>query len=420
MSSRARTVVLLVGIVLITVNLRPAIVAVSPLLDGIREQTGMSGATAGLLTTLPVLCFGALAPLAPRLARRLGAEPVLLGALVLLLVGIVVRLSSSMAVLFAGTVLIGGTIAIANVLLPSMIKRDLGHATGLAMGVYAMALSAGGALAAAITIPLQDGLDSPWRTTLALWALLAVPAVVAAAAWLRLRRRPAPATDASAASTPRPKAGGGGAPVSLWRDPVAWQVTLFMGLQSFQFYAAAAWLPTIFADHGFSESRAGLMLALATIFGTVSSLVVPIVAGRSLDQRRLVAATAALYVVGTGGLLIAPTAAGPLWMALLGFAQGAGISLALTMIVLRTPDPEHAAALSGMAQTVGYLLAAGGPFALGALHDVSGGWTAPLVALMVLLVPLTVAGLGAGRRRTVGQPLGADALAAAAAPATAA
>lgn len=395
--TRARTTLLLVGIVLITVNLRPAIVAVSPLLDGIREQTGMSGATAGLLTTLPVLCFGALAPLAPRLSRRLGPEAVVVAAMVLLLAGILVRLSSSLAVLFAGTVLIGGAIAVANVLLPSMIKRDLGHATGMAMGVYAMALSAGGALAAAITVPLQDGIGSAWRTTLALWALLAVPAVLAAGGWLLLRRR-----QGGGAARADVRAARSRAAISLWRDPVAWQVTLFMGLQSLQFYAAAAWLPTIFADHGFSESRAGLMLALATIVGTLSSLVMPILAGRALDQRRLVVTTIALYALGTVGLLAAPTAAGPLWMALIGFAQGAGISLALTMIVLRSPDPEHAAALSGMAQTVGYLLAATGPFALGALHDASGGWTVPLLVLLVLLVPLLLSGLGAGRRRTVG------------------
>ncbi|EHN10867.1 MFS transporter [Patulibacter medicamentivorans] len=397
--TRARTTLLLVGIVLITVNLRPAIVAVSPLLDGIREQTGMSGATAGLLTTLPVLCFGALAPLAPRLSRRLGPEAVVVAAMLLLLAGILVRLSSSLAVLFAGTVLIGGAIAVANVLLPSMIKRDLGHATGMAMGVYAMALSAGGALAAAITVPLQDGIGSGWRTTLALWALLAVPAVLAAGGWLLLRRRQGGGRRAAAADV---RAARSRAAISLWRDPVAWQVTLFMGLQSLQFYAAAAWLPTIFADHGFSESRAGLMLALATIVGTLSSLVMPILAGRALDQRRLVVTTIALYALGTVGLLAAPTAAGPLWMALIGFAQGAGISLALTMIVLRSPDPEHAAALSGMAQTVGYLLAATGPFALGALHDASGGWTVPLLVLLVLLVPLLLSGLGAGRRRTVG------------------
>lgn len=397
--TRARTTLLLVGIVLITVNLRPAIVAVSPLLDGIREQTGMSGATAGLLTTLPVLCFGALAPLAPRLSRRLGPEAVVVAAMLLLLAGILVRLSSSLAVLFAGTVLIGGAIAVANVLLPSMIKRDLGHATGMAMGVYAMALSAGGALAAAITVPLQDGIGSGWRTTLALWALLAVPAVLAAGGWLLLRRRQGGGRRAAAAGV---RAARSRAAISLWRDPVAWQVTLFMGLQSLQFYAAAAWLPTIFADHGFSESRAGLMLALATIVGTLSSLVMPILAGRALDQRRLVVTTIALYALGTVGLLAAPTAAGPLWMALIGFAQGAGISLALTMIVLRSPDPEHAAALSGMAQTVGYLLAATGPFALGALHDASGGWTVPLLVLLVLLVPLLLSGLGAGRRRTVG------------------
>ena len=176
-----------------------------------------------------------------------------------------------------------------------------------------------------------------------------------------------------------------------------------MGLQSFIFFAISSWTPTLLVDNGMTEARAGLMLSLMNIFGLISSFVAPIVANRARDQRALIAVVVAIWAVGIGGLLIAPATWTILWMALFGIAAGAALSIALTLIVLRSPDTRHAAALSGMAQSVGYLLAATGPFIVGALHDLSGGWRGPIVFVLLILVPTLLFGLAAGRDRLVGQ-----------------
>jgi CP family cyanate transporter-like MFS transporter len=386
--TRARAWLLLAAIVLVALNLRAGIVSVSPLLDVIRDQTGMSGTAAGLLTTLPVLCFGALAPLAPRLARRFGASAVVGGAMAVLAAGLLVRIVPSIPVLFAGTVLVGGAIAVSNVLLPSIIKRDFAARSGPVLGVYAMALNGSAALAAGATLPLRDATGLGWRATLALWAVLAL------AAWL--------VWSVATRGTPSPRQiPGAHVPVRLWRDRVAWSVSLYMGVGSVQFYAAFAWFPTILIDHGVASDTAGWLLAVMGIAGTASSLVIPALASRARYQGGYVALIVAVYVVGWVGMLAAPVGGAVVWACLLGASQGAGISLALTLMVLRSPDARHAAELSGMAQTVGYLMAALGPLGVGALHDVTGGWTAPMALMLALLVPLLIVGVLAGRPRLV-------------------
>lgn len=378
------------AVLLLAANLRPPVVGVAPLVDQAREGLGVSSGVAGLLTSLPVLCFGLLAPVAPRLARRWGLERLLVAALVVLALGIALRLVSALAVILVGSVLVGTAIAIGNVSLPTLVKRDFPHRTGAMTGAYSMVLTGGGAVAAAVTVPLQriTGLD--WRYTLGLWGLLTLVTLVV---WLpRARRRTVPAPPAQEGQTLRS---------ALLRDPLAWQVTLFMGLQSLQFYALSAWIPTIFVDAGRTPAEGGLLLSLAGFVGLVFSATAPSFAMRRPSQSVVVTATTLFYVVGYVGLLAAPGSLAALWMVLLGIAQGSNIALGLLLITLRSPDTEHTAELSAMAQGVGYTLAAVGPFALGALHDASGGWTVPLVAMLVLVVPLLVVGWGAGRDRHV-------------------
>jgi CP family cyanate transporter-like MFS transporter len=387
--TRTRTLLLLAALVLVTLNLRPAIVAVSPLLDEIRASTGMSGAQASLLTTLPVFCFGALAPLAPRLARRFGGEAVIAGAMVVLAAGIVVRVVPGTALLIGGTVLIGGAIAVCNVLVPSVIKRDLQPIAGLAMGIYAMALTGGAALAAGLAVPVEDALGTDWRGGLVPWAL---PAALALVAWLPVVRLVRARGEGNGHAV---MAGG------LWRDPVAWAVTGFMGLQTLQFYTATAWVPTIFVDDGLTQERAGLLLALMNVVGVGSALAAPVIAGRMQRQVGLAVGSVALWAATWVGMLVAPTGGAVLWMVLMGLAQGATLGLALTLMVLRSPDAAHTAELSGMAQTVGYLGGCLGPLAIGALHDATGDWQASIVVLLVLLVPLTAVAVLAGRARLV-------------------
>ncbi|WP_214365330.1 CynX/NimT family MFS transporter [Pseudonocardia sp. H11422] len=376
-----------VTIVLVACNLRPGVVAVSPLLEEIRAAAGLSATAAGVLTALPVLCFGLLAPVAPRLARRFGIERALLGALLTLCAGIALRVIDSTAALFAGTVLVGGAIAIGNVLLPGLIKRDFAHRAGLMTGLYTMAISAGGALAAGLTVPVARAAGLDWRGALGMWGLFAGAAIMV---WLTQLRR----DDHRIVN--------GGDITGLWRDPVAWQVTAFMGLQSLSFYASGAWLPTLFVERGADPSTAGWMLSLASFVGIATSLLTPMLADRMRRQSGLAFAATGVSAAGLLGVLTVP---GAEWvsMAVLGLGQGAAISLALTLIVLRAPDGAHAAQLSGMAQSVGYVLAAAGPFAVGALHDLTGSWTIPLVVLALLLAPQGLVGAAAGRDRLVGR-----------------
>ncbi|MFE5742059.1 CynX/NimT family MFS transporter [Streptomyces celluloflavus] len=380
-----------VGVILLALNLRPALVAVSPLAGTIRADSGMSAAATSLLTALPLLCFGLLAPLAPRLGRRLGMERSLLATMALICAGTALRLLDSVVALFAGTIVIGAGIAVANVLLPGLIKRDFPGRAGLMTGLYSMSLFGGAALAAGITVPVQQATGMSWQATLACWGALAVIALVCWLPQTRARTR-VPADAARQAAHPVR---------GLWRSPLAWQVTGFMGLQSLSYYAAAAWLPTMLKDAGMSAGDAGWMLSFSSLLGIAGSFLAPVVVGRRLRAGTLVALGAVLCAAGFAGMLVAPVGGAYVWMTLLGLGQGAAISLALLFIVQRAPDTRHTAQLSSMAQCFGYILAATGPAVLGAVHDASGSWTVPLVVLLVLLVPQIAVGWGAARSRHV-------------------
>jgi CP family cyanate transporter-like MFS transporter len=374
------------AIVLVAANLRPAVVGVAPLLSEIQAAEGLSATAAGILTALPVLCFGLVAPVAPPLARRLGIERALLAALVLLIIGFLVRSSGSLVALFAGTVLLGSAIAIGNVLLPSLIKRDFAHRTGLMTGLYTMAIATGGALAAGVTMPIAHAAGLGWPGALASWALFAVLALLC---WLpHVRRAERPARTAGR------RVGG------LWRDPLAWQVTIYMGLQSLGYFAITAWLPALLVERGYDPVVAGWLLSLSTVAGIAGATIAPVLATRRRRQRAVAVAITAIAAIGLLGLL-APVGFELAAVIPLGFAQSAALGLALTLVAVRAPDAAHAAQLSGMAQSAGYVLAAAGPFVMGALRDLSGGWTVPLLLLVALLAVQGTAGVLAGRDRQV-------------------
>lgn len=383
--SGARNVLLVGGIVLVAANLRPALTSVAPLIGEIRTDTGMSHGVAGLLTTLPLLAFGLLSSLAPRLARRFGMGHVLLASLLALAAGIVVRSVAETSTLFLGTAILGAAIAMGNVLLPALVKEEFPGRAGLMTSVYSTALSLCATFAAGVSLPLAHGIGLGWRGGLAVWA---VPALVGATAWLpRLRNERHRLTSTSNAL---------GA-INLWRSPLAWQVTLFMGLQSTAYYVTLTWLPEILREEqGVSAALAGGMLALNQAVGIVSMFLTPVLAARKPSQRGVVAAAVGLVAAGVLGLLVTDVAVA-LWVALLGLGSGACFSLALTLFTLRAPDSEHASALSGMAQTVGYTLAAAGPLLFGALRDATGAWRVPLALLLVVAACLLITGLGAAR-----------------------
>ena len=387
-----KTLWLAVGLMIISINLRPAIVAVSPLLTEIQATFGLSGAGVGLLSTLPLLCFGLLAPLAPRLTHRFGSGAVLLGCLFTLLAGVLVRSLPALTGLFLGTLLIGVGAAIANVLMPGILKQDFPDHVGLMTGLYAMMLSGGAALAAGTTVPLYRVLGQNWHLAVGFWAL---PVVLAIVLWLPSR---ALGRRASAFDQRRPSHG-------LWRNSVAWSVTIFMGLQSLEFYATVTWLPTIFRDRGTPSETAGFLLALVSIVGMLGALIAPWVAHKMNDQRLGVAIGAGSMALAIAGLLVDPHHLDVLWAVLLGWGQGSSIGLALMMMVVRTSSRDEAMALSGMAQGLGYLIAAIGPVLIGVLYDSSHGWSVPLIVLLVLVGFQAIAGDYAARDRTVSAAL---------------
>jgi CP family cyanate transporter-like MFS transporter len=375
------------GILVFSANLRGAIVGVSPLIETIRADANFSAATAGLLTTIPVLCFGLFSPLVPELARRIGIERSIFAALCALIAGILLRLLPNTFALFAGTFIIGAAIAVGNVLLPSLIKRDFPRSVGLLTGLYTMTLSAGSGLAASIVVPLMDATGWGWREIL---ALMAIPAAVAAALWLPLLGQR------------HPVSGGGLAGLRhLIRQPLAWWVTLFMGLQSLSYYSLTAWLPALFISHGISDTQAGLLLAFTNIAGIPGCLLAPIIASRIRSQVAPILVCVALAALSVIALLVAPVALSVVATLVYGVAQGACLALALLLIVQRTNTASGAADLSGMSQSLGYLLAAIGPFGVGLLHDLSGAWTIPLVVLLVMMLGQGLVGGLAGRNRTI-------------------
>ncbi|MBL1118695.1 MFS transporter [Streptomyces sp. 110] len=403
---RAHPALLLIGIVLASLNMRAALAGVSPLLGEISGHFGLSATTGSLVTTIPLVFMGLASPFAPRLARRWGTEAVLLSALVLLIGGILLRVAPPMPALFVGGALVGSGIAFLNVLMPGLVKRDFPHRAAGMTALYTTSMIGGATVSAASAVPLENALGG-WRGSLASWSLLAA---VAALVWIPqtvLARRgthhgePAatPVRTTPVRTTPvgtTPDAGS-----RLGRSALAWQVTLFMGLQSSIAYVCIAWMPTIFTDHGMSKSAAGLVFAFSTMLQMVGSFVVPTLAGRMRSQRTLAVAVAALMGAGIAGLLVAPAAGAWVWAALIGVGQGGAVGLALTMMVLRTGDAHTSARLSGMAQTWGYLLAAVGPLALGVVHQTTGGWTLPLTLMLAVCGALAVLGLGAGRDRRI-------------------
>lgn len=382
-ATRRSRMLLVLALFLVGVNLRPAISSVAAVLEAIRTAIGMSSVEAGILTTLPVLCFGIFAPLAPRLTSRLVPERIILYGLLTLAFGIGARVFLGIPGLFVGTVLVGGSIGVIMVLLPGIIKRDFPHRLGLLTGLYTMALCLGAALAAGMTVPIQHLARNDWRPALAFWAL---PALLAAWIWWPQLRQPA-----------RHGRYTGHLVRGMYSSLLAWQVTCFMGLQSALAYCVFGWLPTILIDRGMAPLDAGLVLSLSIGVQLLTALGGPWLATRGRDQRVVIVLMLCMTIVGLLGCLYAPLGGVWWWAALLGLGQGGAFSTALTLIVLRAPNPQVTASLSGMAQGVGYLLAALGPLAVGILHDASHGWNSSALLFVALFAGALVTGLGAGR-----------------------
>lgn len=378
---------LIAGILMIATTLRVTFTGAAPLLETIRSDYGLSTAQTGLLTTLPLLAFALVSPLAAGIARRLGMERSLFAAMLLICAGIALRSLPSAALLFAGTAIIGCGIALGNVLLPGLIKHDFSQHVARLTGAYSLTMGAAAALGSALVVPLAlHGFG--WRGALLMLMLFPLLAFLI---WLPQWRTTRSANLSSSRALHER---------GIWRSPLAWQVTLFLGLNSLIYYVIIGWLPTILISHGYSEAQAGSLHGLLQLATAAPGLAIPLILHRFNDQLWIAALVSLLCAVGAAGLWFVPGQA-VIWTLLFGFGSGATMILGLTFIGLRASSAHQAAALSGMARSVGYLLAACGPPVMGKLHDASGSWYLPLSGVTVLAIIMAIFGLYAGRDREI-------------------
>jgi MFS transporter, CP family, cyanate transporter len=370
---------------LLVANLRPALTSVGPLVGVIRSSLNLSGAEVGLLGTLPLLFFAGISPLA-RLGEVFGIERTLAGCLGLAVAGITMRSEGSIAALFVGTAIFSTGIAVANVLVPSLIKRDFPHQVGPVTTAYVMVMSLTAAAATGLAVPLSVHLPGGWRSSLGVWAVFAA---LALACWLPVTRR-----ENVGIQAPQPSEGA--AAPAVWRSVLAWQVTIFMGVQFLIYYVTIGWIPLFLGAHGFATADAGWLLTLYQMVGFAVGFFAPALLRQGRDQRALAAAASLITAGSILGLVAVPRMAS-LWLTIGGASFGLTFILAFALIGMRTADHRQAAALSTMSQASAYLIAATGPIAFGWLRDLSASWTVPMTCLLAVAIIQCVVGFGAGR-----------------------
>ncbi|MCY0933791.1 CynX/NimT family MFS transporter [Streptomyces sp. H34-S4] len=385
--------VLLVGIVLAALNLRPAITSLGALFEETRTGLGMSGTVAGLITSVPALCFAVFGVTAPRLSRRFGPAAVVCAGMAAVAAGLLIRpFATNAAGFLAASALSLAGIALTNVLLPVIVKRWFPDRVATMTGLYSMALAAGTSLAAATTVPLTEALGGSWRTGLLIWAFLAVAAVLP---WLPIAAAARKEKAAAGVPAARPDAG-----PSVVRSRTAWALACYFGLQATGAYITMGWLPQIFRDAGVSASTAGVLLAVTMVMGVPLAFVIPGLAGRMRNQGPIAVVLGLFGLVGYLGLYFAPVAGAWAWAVLLGVSNCA-FPLVITLIGLRAKSPAGVVKLSAFAQSTGYLISIPGPLLIGALYQHTGGWDLPLALMAGLLVPQIALGVLAGRDRTI-------------------
>ncbi len=437
--TRFGIVLMAFGIILIGANLRAPINAVGPVITEITEALGLTPVLVGLITTIPLIAFALLSTFAPGVARRFGLERVLLYSILVLGVGLFIRSSGSVFFLFLGAALIGAGIAIGNVLMPALIKKEFPGKTGLVTGMYLVSMNLTSALAAGYSTSIGRSTRLGWKASIGIWGLVAIATFLV---WLpQVRKKkvggsdsgipletgenmtlPSSVADSAETKTEMPEKTASGVPPitqkelptnpissgfgatpppSIWKSKLAWQIALFMGLQSIMFYIIAAWFPTVFQSWGMSADRSGWMFSYFQLGQVPVMFIGPVLAARMKNQVPLIWVMFLLLSVGMAGILSARTEFVLISMILSGVALGLAFTLAMMFFVLRTKNTSEAADLSGMSQSAGYLVAACGPPLFGALFSITDSWTIPLISMAAITVALLFTGLYSAKDRQV-------------------
>ena len=382
-------IIMAIGVIVVGSTLRAPITAVGPVILEITEQLRLTPMLVGLITTIPLMSFALLSVLAPKAAKRTGLEKLLLYSMLVLAFGLFVRSVGNVSLLFIGAALIGAAITIGNVLMPAFIKKEFPNKAGLITGFYLVSMNLTSALAVGFSIRIGQSTGLGWKASIGIWGFLAL---VAFLLWLpQIKKR----SVSSSADTSRLSN------KSLWKSRLAWQISILMGLQSFFFYTLAAWLPTVLQSWGMSAERSGWMLSYIQMGQLPIMLIGPIVAGKMKDQTSLIWVTFILLLLGLLGIIVWKTEFIMISVIIVGISLGLAYTLVTMFFILRTKHPSESANLSGMAQSVGYLIAASGPPLFGALYSLTHNWYVPLALLLVAAIFLLTSGLASSKDRYV-------------------
>lgn len=388
LNSRNLKWLLIIGVILVGANLRVPLTSAGALVSFIRDDFGISNALAGAITTLPLIAFALLSPFAPKIANKIGMERTIAISLALLIIGILIRSAGAIELLFTGTLLVGLGIAVGNVLIPGIIKMNFPFKIGLMTGLYAIVMNVFGALGSGLSIPIATSGSFGWRGSLVIWSGLALITLLI---WLpQLMKK----HDAKKKINNQ-KIGG------MLRSPLAWKITVFMGAQSLIFYTLITWLPTILTANGYDIHLAGWGVFIFQFASIPFTFIIPVIADRMKNQVMLAFVSSGLILAGIIGLLAGLSELSILWVVFLGIGNGSAFSLSMMFFTLRTKDGYEAAELSGMAQSLGYLLAAVGPVLVGGLQDITGSWTLPLSMMALFAIVMLIMGVASGKNKQV-------------------
>lgn len=388
MKTNTHLLVVFLGIVFVSFNLRAPITSVGPVIDLIQAQYALNGTVAGFITTLPLLAFGIVSPFVAKISHKFGYGLTMFYGLILIIIGLLVRSYLGVYGLFIGTIFIGVGIAIGNVLVPSVIKHKFKKNSGNIISVYVTSMCIFAAIGSGLSIPVANAFD--WNTALSIWIVLAIITLLI---WLPQLKKSDKSDDLISQEFIQSK--------SIWKSPLAWWVTLYMGTQSLLFYTIIAWMPSMLIFKGFDSHFAGMMLLLFQLIGLPATLLVPIIANKIKDQKLIATLVSFAYFIGMILFLFAGSSFVIIVsMIFLGVGMGGSISLAIGFITQRTPHAKAAAELSGMSQSAGYLLAAFGPIMIGFLHDIFASWRAAILVLIVAIILLGIFGLKAGEAKS--------------------